>query len=153
MEPVTTTNVNEELKPKTKYGPLTIHQNGVVVEHLSATPTPVISARSRIAHSLENVRLSLHLERFESQERFSATLTCIMRFPEYGYELKHNAPCEMRVGQTHGAAVVPATCICVDFESAHDTVMEIEYSIADESLAKMTVAVKFPPNIEAEKID
>ena len=143
------TNTSEESKPKTKYGPLTIHQSGVLVEHLSATPTPVVAAKSRVAHSLENVRLSLHLERFDSQEDFSVNLTCVMRFPEYGYELKHSAPCEMRIGRLHGAAVVPATCICVDFESPHDTVMEIEYSLADESLAKMSVPVRFPPKVEA----
>jgi hypothetical protein len=144
METAATNNTSQVSKPQTKYGPLTIHQNGVAVDYLSATPTPVVAAKSRIAHSLENVRLSLHIERFESQERYSVALTCIMRFPEYGYELKHSAPCEMRAGQLHGAAAVPATCIGVDFESAHDTVMEIEYSLGEESLAKMSIPVRFP---------
>jgi hypothetical protein len=127
-----------------KYGPVTIVQNGRPAKHLEATPTPVVAASSRIAHSLENVRLSLHVERFESQERFSSDITVIMRFPEYGYELKNNAPCEMRTGQTHGAAIVQATCICVDFENAHSTLMDIEYSLGDESLATISVPVKFP---------
>jgi hypothetical protein len=134
----------------TKYGPLTIHQNGQVVKSLQATPTPVVSSSSRIAHSLENVRLSLHLERFESPERFSADIQCIFRFPEYGYELKQNTPCEMRAGQTHGAAVVQATCICVDFEDAHDTVMEVEYLMGEESLDKQLVNIKFPSTVDAE---
>ncbi len=128
----------------TNYGPLTIHQNGKPVKQLAATPTPVVAASSRIAHSLENVRLSLHVERFESQDRYSTDITCITRFPEYGYELKHRAPCEMRVGQTHGAAVVQATCICVDFEDAHSTLMEVEYLLGEESLAVISVPIKFP---------
>jgi hypothetical protein len=141
----------EQPKPPTKYGPLTIHQNGTAVKSLAATPTPVVAKSSRIAHSLENVRLSLHVERFESQERYSTTITCITRFPEYGYELKHKAPCEMRAGQTHGAAIVQATCICVDFEDAHNTSMEVEYLIGEESLAKIAVPVKFPEEPDAEE--
>lgn len=133
-----------------KYGPLTIHQNGKPVKTLMATPTPVVSATPRIAHSLENVRLSLHVERFESQERYSSDITCIIRFPEYGYETKHGAPCEMRAGQTHGAAIVQATCICVDFDEAHNTQMEVEYSFNEESLAVITVPIKFPSDDDEE---
>mgnify|MGYP007037737049 CR=1 FL=1 len=142
--------MNEIPKPSPKYGPLTIHQNAKAVKVLMATPTPVIGASSHIAHSLENVRLSLHVERFESQERFSEDIICITRFPEYGYELKHSAPCEMRVGQTHAAAVVQSTCICVDFEDFHDTTMEVEYSRGEESLAVIAVSIKFPPPREDE---
>lgn len=141
--------MNERTAGSIIYGPLTIHQNGKPVKELQATPTPVVSKSSRIAHSLENVRLSLHLERFESVERLSSDLTCITRFPEYGYEVKHKAPCEMRIGQTHGAAVVQATCICVDFEDAHSTKMEVEYLQGEESLATMSVTIKFP-SIEGE---
>jgi hypothetical protein len=138
-------------QPKSiKYGPVTVHQNGTAVKQLAATPTPIVSKSSRIAHSLENVRLSMHLERFESPERLSAEIKCITRFPEFGYELKHNAPCEMRVGQTHGAAVVQATCICVDFENARDTTMEVEYMLGDESLTIMTIPIKFPSDPDAE---
>ncbi len=129
----------------TKYGPVSIHQNGKPVKQLTATPTPVVSAASRIAHSLENVRLSMHIQRFESQERLSADIECIIRFPEYGHELRHITPCEMRVGQTHGAAVVQATCICVDFDDAHDTQLEVEYLLGEESLAKKSIPIKFPP--------
>lgn len=131
-----------------KFGPVAIHQNGKPVKKLAATPTPLVAASSHIAHSLENVRLSMHLERFESSERLSDDIKCILRFPEYGVELKHDAPCEMRVGQTHGAAVVPATCICVDFENAHDTVMEVEYLLGEESLAKISIPIKFPQTAE-----
>ena len=133
-----------ETKLETKYGPITVHQNGVAAKQLNATPTPVVGKQSRIAHSLENVRVSMHLERFESAERHSDEIFCITRFPEYGYELKHKTPCEMRVGQTHGAAVVQATCICVDFQDALDTDMEIEYLLGEASLAKTTIPVKFP---------
>lgn len=134
----------------TNYGPLTIHQNGKAVKQILATPTPVVSKSSRIAHSLENVRLSLHIERFESAERYSSDIVCIMRFPEYGYELKQSTPCEMRIGQTHGTAVVQATCICVDFEDAHSTTMEVEYTLGEESLSKIEVAIKFPADAVEE---
>jgi hypothetical protein len=134
--------------PATKFGPLTIHQNGAAVKSLQATPTPVVNASSHVAHSLENVRLSLHVERFEALEPFSSDMTCITRFPEYGYELKHKTPCEMRKGQTHGAAVVQATCICVDFHDAHDTVMEVEYMLGEQSLDKATINIHFPSKEE-----
>jgi hypothetical protein len=127
-----------------KYGPLTIHQNGQIVKTFLATPTPVVGREPHVAHSLENVRLSLHLERFESKDRYSADVVCIIRFPEYGYEVKQNTPCEMRAGQTHGAFVVPVTCICVDFQDPHETMMEVEYLMNGESLDKQTVVVKFP---------
>jgi hypothetical protein len=134
----------------TKYGPLAIHQNGIAAKSLAATPTPVIGSSSHIAHSLENVRLSLHVERFDATERLSSNIICITRFPEFGYELKHIAPCEMRVGQTHGAAVVQATCMCIDFEIAHDTVMEVEYFLDSESIAVASIPVKFPVASETE---
>lgn len=136
-----------------KFGPVAIHQNGKPVKKLAATPTPLLARSSRIAHSLENVRLSMHLERFEAQERLSDDIKCITRFPEFGYELKFDAPCEMRIGQTHGAAVVPATCICVDFEDAHDTVMEVEYLLGEESLAKISVPIKFPQCADSTSAD
>lgn len=134
----------------TKYGPLTIHQNGKMVTSLQATPASGMNSAGRVAHSLENVRLSLHLERFDSQERFSADMTCIIRFPEYGYELKQAAPCEMRAGHAHGSAVVQPKCICVDFEDAHNTEMEIEYLIGDQSLDKQLVNIKFPAQVACE---
>jgi hypothetical protein len=134
-----------------KYGPLTIHQNGQIVKTFQATPTPVVGRSTHVAHSLENVRLSLHVERFESQERYSADMTCIIRFPEYGYELKQQTPCEMRAGQTHGTAVVPVTCICVDFQDPHDTVMEVEYLMGDASLDKQSVSIKFPTGNDQEE--
>ncbi|HEY9773134.1 MAG TPA: hypothetical protein V6C81_04930 [Planktothrix sp.] len=127
-----------------KYGPLTVLQNGKVVTLLRATPTPIVSASSRIAHSLENVRLSLHVERFQSQDKYSADVKCITRFPEYGYEVKHDTPCDMRAGQSHGAAVAQSTCICVDFEDAHDTQMEVEFMMGEESLDKTMVKIEFP---------
>ena len=126
------------------YGPLTIHQNGKVVKHLMATPAPVAGASSRIAHSLDNVRLSMHVQRFEANDPYSADMTCTIRFREYGYELRHNAPCEMRAGQMHGSAIVQVTCISVDFENAHNTSIEVEYSSGDTSLAKMSVPLRFP---------
>lgn len=128
----------------TKYGPLSIHQNGIAVKHLTATLTPVIGRESHLAHSLENVRLSLHVERFDATERLSSDITCITRFPEYGYEIKHITPCEMRVGQTHGTAVVQSTCMCIDFENAHDTVLEVEYSLGEDSISQASIPIKFP---------
>lgn len=136
----------EQLPPDTptRYGPLSIHQNGIAVKHLTATPTPLIGRESHLAHSLENVRLSLHVERFDATERLSSDIICITRFPEYGYEIKHLTPCEMRVGQTHGTAVVQSTCMCMDFENAHDTVLEVEYSLGEESISLVSIPIKFP---------
>lgn len=132
----------------TKYGPLSIHQNGIAVKQLAATPTPYFGKASHLAHSLENVRFSLHVERFDSRERLSSDITCITRFPEYGYEIRHLAPCEMRIGQTHGTAVVQATCMCIDFENAHDTIMEVEYSLGQDSICVAQVPVKFPTKLD-----
>ena len=136
----------EQLPPDTptRYGPLSIHQNGIAVKHLTATPTPLIGRESHLAYALENVRLSLHVERFDATERLSSDIICITRFPEYGYESKHLAPCEMRVGQTHGTAVVQSTCMCMDFENVHDTVLEVEYSLGEESISLQSIPIKFP---------
>lgn len=128
----------------TKYGPLAVHQNGIAVKQLTATRAPLIGRVSHLAYSLENVRLSLHVERFDASERLSSDIVCITRFPEYGYEIKHMTPCEMRVGQTHGTAVVQATCMCIDFEDAHDTIMEVEYSLDNESVSATSIPVTFP---------
>lgn len=137
-EIITTTIDGKVLPPK--YGPLTIHQNGVAAKQLVPTPGPKADR-----YVLENVRLSLHVERFESAERLSADITAITRFPEYdGYEVSHKTPCVMRVGQTHGAAVVQSKLISLDFDNAHDTNMEVEYFLGEESLAKIDVAIKFP---------
>lgn len=136
----------QQLPPDTptRYGPLSIHQNGIAVKVLTATPTPVIGRQSHLAYSLENVRLSLHVERFDATERLSSDITCITRFPEYGYEIKHLTPCEMRVGQTHGTAVVQSSCMCMDFENAQDTFLEVEYSLGDESISLVTIPIKYP---------
>lgn len=128
----------------TRYGPLSIHQNGIAVKFLTATLTPLIGRESHLAHSLENVRLSLHVERFDATERLSSDIICIVRFPEYGYEIKHLTPCEMRVGQTHGTAVVQSTCMCMDFENAHDTTLEVEYSLGEESISLVSIPIVFP---------
>lgn len=132
------------LDTPTKYGPLSIHQNGIAVKHLSATLSPLIGRESHLAYALENVRLSLHVERFDARERLSSDITCITRFPEYGYEIKHLTPCEMRVGQTHGTAVVQSSCMCMDFEDAHDTVLEVEYSLGEDSISLVSIPIKFP---------
>ena len=136
----------EKLPPDTptRYGPLSIHQNGIAVKQLAATLAPLIGRESHLVYSLENVRLSLHVERFDATERLSSDITCITRFPEYGYESKHLTPCEMRVGQTHGTAVVQSTCMCMDFENPHDTVLEVEYSLGGESISLVQIPVKFP---------
>lgn len=136
----------EQLPPDTptRYGPLSIHQNGIAVKHLMATPTPLIGRQSHLAHSIENVRLSLHVERFDATDRLSSDIICITRFPEYGYEIKHLTPCEMRIGQTHGTAVVQSTCMCMDFENAHDTVLEVEYLLGEESISLVSIPIKFP---------
>jgi len=133
-----------------KYGPLAIHQNGISVKTVTATRAPLIGRVSHLAYSLENIRLSLHVERFDASERLSADIICITRFPEYGYEISHVTPCEMRVGQTHGAAVVQATCMCIDFENPHDTTMEVEYSLGSEQISVASVPVHFLAPAEDE---
>lgn len=145
----------EQLPPDTptRYGPLSIHQNGIAVKHLTATPTPLVGRASHLAHSLENVRLSLHVERFDATDRLSSDIICITRFPEYGFEIKHLTPCEMRVGQTHGTAVVQSTCICMDFETAHDTVLEVEYLLGGDSISQVSIPIKFPAaNLLADEV-
>lgn len=126
-----------------KYGPVTIHQSGVAAKELAATPVPP-EAKSRDLYRLAQVRLSMHVERSVAPERYSADYVCITRFPEFGYEYKHHAPCEMRVGQLHGAAVVQANCIGVDFDQARDTLMEVEYLLGSESVITMSIPIKFP---------
>lgn len=133
----------QELKPmETKYGPLTIHQKGVAVKQLAATQT------DGKTHTFDKVRLSFHLERFESAEKLNADVKCFIRIPECGYEQEHNATCEMRVGQTHGAAVVAAPVIKLDFDKAEDTQMIVEFKLGEESLAIVEVPIKFAPTEE-----
>jgi hypothetical protein len=124
----------------TKYGPITIHQNGVIAKELAA------SAVKDKADSfvLAKVRISMHLERYESAEKLSVEPVCVIRFPDFSHEQKQPAPCEMRAGQTHGAAVVIATNIPVDFENGHDTTMEVEYFLGEESLCATSLPIKFP---------
>jgi hypothetical protein len=133
----------------TRYGPLSIHQNGIAVKYLTATPRPLIGKESYPVHTVENVRLSLHVERFDATDRLSSDITCITRFPEFGYENKHQAPCEMRAGQTHGTAVVQTTSMCMDFDNAHDTVLEVEYSFGEESISLVSIPIKFPAEHES----
>lgn len=145
------TNSIPQPVPTYKYGPVTIHQSGLAAKDLAATPVPP-EAKSRDSFRLANVRLSMHVERSDSQERYSADYVCITRFPEFGYEYKHHAPCEMRVGQLHGAAVVQATSIGVDFDEARDTFMEVEYLLGEESVITMSIPIKFPEgSIQSER--
>jgi hypothetical protein len=132
---------SEQQEPfTTKYGPITIHQNGVIAKELAAT---AVKDKAN-AFVLANVRISMHLERYESTEKLSVETVCVTRFPDFAHEQKHNAPCEMRAGQTHGAAVVLATSIPVDFENGHDTTMEVEYFLGEESLCTTSIPLKFP---------
>lgn len=124
----------------TKYGPVTIHQNGVLAKELAATPVK----DKGDSFALANVRLSMHIERYAAEEQLSVETLCVLRFPDFGSEIKHSAPCEMRAGQSHGAAVVKATNISVDFENGHDTTMEVEYFLGDESLCTTSIQIKFP---------
>jgi hypothetical protein len=124
----------------TKYGPVTIHQNGVLAKELAATPLK----DSKDSFVLANVRLSMHIERYASEEQLSVEPTCVLKFPDFSTEIKHSAPCDMRAGQSHGAAVVKATNISVDFENGHDTTMEVEYLLGEESLCTTSIQIKFP---------
>lgn len=123
-----------------KYGPITIHQNGVIAKELAATPAKD-KADSFI---LANARLSMHIERFSGEDKATVEPVCITRFPDFGHEVQHKALCEMRAGQTHGAAVVLATNIGVDFENGHDTIMEVEYKLGEDSLCSVSIPIKFP---------
>ena len=144
-KPAAKAKVEERVYFDTKYGPLSTHQKGAAAKELAATPTPAVaSAKVTGTHSLENVRLSLHLERYEAVEAFMEDIKCILRFPEFEFEINLDAPCAMRVGQLHGAAVVPATRLCMDFKNGRDTVMEVEFMLGDKSVAKYSIPVKFP---------
>ena len=116
----------------TKYGPVTIHQSGVIAKELQATP---VKDKEK-AFALANVRISMHLERFDSTEKLSVEMLCVTRFPEFSHELKHKAPCEMRAGQTHGAAVVQATAISVDFEKGMTRRWKLNTSWAKSHFAR-----------------
>ncbi len=138
--------IEERVHFETKYGTVTIHQKGVAAKHF--TITSKIEGDRRL-YTLENVRLSMHLERFEAIEPFFEDIKCITRFPEFDHQLKHDAPCRMRVGQTHGAAAVVATISLSEFENLRDTIMEVEYIRGEESLNTLTVQIKFPEEVPA----
>lgn len=126
-----------------KYGPLTIHQNGVIVKELAVTPLSSSNGNGS-THRLENMRLSLHLERFQAIEPFLEEVKCTISFPELGYALSQDAPCLMKVGYTHGSSVVSAQPIMLSLENSRDTVMEVEYFLGESSLTKLTIPVKVP---------
>lgn len=135
-KPTNKSKIEDRVYFDTKYGGVTIHQKGIAAKQLTITPTDAACA-------LENVRLSMHVERYEAVEPFLEDIECITRFPEFDREFKHEAPCRMRIGQTHGCAAVPSTTIPLDFENVRDTMMEIEYKRGEESLATHTIQVKF----------
>jgi hypothetical protein len=86
----------------------------------------------------------------EAAEGVSLDLICITRFPEFGFELKHSVPCEMRAGRLHGSAVIQAASIRIDFEDARATDMEVEYLLGDESVEKILVPIRFPSDLVEE---
>lgn len=124
----------------TRYGPVTIHQNGVIAKELAATA----GKEKKESYALEKVRISMHVERYGSEESLSLEPTCVTRFRDFRHEFTHNAQCDMRAGQTHGAAVVQATSINVDFENGHDTIMEVEFLLGEESVCTVSIPIKFP---------
>jgi hypothetical protein len=132
----------------TKYGPITIHQNGKFIKHLAAIPVGKSSS-----YVLENVRLSCHLERAESQEKLEVETRCVVRFPGHEGDQTFKAPCEIRVGHIHGSAVVPSTRIEVNFEAAEETTMEVEFYVGEESVAKWAMPVDFPVDPNATVVD
>jgi len=34
--------------------------------------------------------------------------------------------------------------MCIDFEDAHDTVLEVEYWLGEESISLVSIPIKFP---------
>ena len=131
--------VEERIYFDTKYGPLTINQKGANVKELNATLAPVENK-----HVLENVRVSLHLERYEGLEPFLEKLKCKVTLPEFGYELNYDAHGAMKLGFTHGTAVVAIERIVLDSSDIKDTVMDIEFFLDDNSVTKITLPVKVP---------
>lgn len=121
----------------TKYGPVAVHQNGSFAKELSVSPS-----KTDEEYSIENVRISLHLERFEALIPFTEELECVARFPASEYTVRHPLLCQMRIGQTHGAAAFQTSYIAVAMQAASDSVVEIEFVQAEKSLWKMTLPLR-----------
>lgn len=120
----------------TKYGPVSIHQGGAFAKELAVTES------NANLQSVENIRVSLHLERFEGLVPFSEELECVANFPELGLQVKHQVLCQMRVGQTHGAAAFQTTYVCVDMTSASQSVVEFEFFQGEKSLIKTALPLR-----------
>ncbi len=131
--------IEERVYFDTKYGPLTIHQNGVAVKELTAKP---VLDKPHCTHVVEKMRLSLHLERFQGIEPFLEEIKCVINFPEVNSPSSHDAHCQMRVGFTHGAAVVNAEPIFLNLANVTEPVMEVEYFLAEKSVIKLAIPVK-----------
>lgn len=143
MSKVSKKKVEERLYFDTKYGPLNIHHQGKAVRELF--PVPLLNTKGA-THCLENLRLSLHLERFEGNEPFLEDIKCVIRFPDLELEIRHDAPGAMRIGFTHGCAVVMIDKICLNLSDKKETAMLVEYFLAETSLTQISIPVKVLEN-------
>ena len=134
--------VEERVYFDTKYGPLTIFQKGAPVKEISAQPVPENKKENGGTHMLESMRISLHLERFQGIDPFLEEIKCTISIPEIGYKLTHESPCQMRIGITHGAAVVSTETLFLDFENTNDKVMELEFYLGETQVIKQGVPIK-----------
>lgn len=134
--------VEERVYFDTKYGPLTIFQKGTAVKELAAQPVSGQENENGGTHMLDSLRISLHLERFQGIEPFLEEIKCIISISEGDYKLGHDAHCQMRVGITHGSAVVCTQPIFLKFANTGDPVMEIEYFLGENSVTKLSVPIK-----------
>lgn len=131
----------------TKYGPLSVHQNGNFAKELYVT----CSTEGETAvdppvdvYAIKNLRFSLHLERFEALVPFTEEIECIVSFPASERTVKHPLLCQMKIGQTHGAAAFQTSYLDVDMNTTRDSVVEIEFLQAEKSLLKMSLPLRLP---------
>ena len=133
----------------TKYGPVSIHQNGGLAKELSisqgdASASPGLS-------TIGNVRVSLHLERFAGVDPFFQEIECVASIPECDVQVRHQVTCNMKAGQTHGASAFQSTYVGVDMKGLSNTVMEFEFFQGETSLMKVALPLKIPFEATAEE--
>jgi hypothetical protein len=128
----------------TQYGPISVYQDGMPVTELTAKPGLCADHTGWRGYYLENVTVALNVSRETAKDRFFADIKCVTRFPEFGHEFAHNAPCDMPAGRTNGTAKFDSYSIPLNFKEPHDTDMEVEFNMGAGALAKTTIPIKYP---------
>ncbi len=128
-----------------KYGPITVKQNGKVVQELVATPAVAADHAGWRPYSLQNVTISAGVIRFKQiDQRFYTAMTCVTRFAEYGHEFKHNAPIDLPSGISNGSAEVTSYSIPMNFKEFKDIILEIEFTLGAGPEVSIRLPVRIP---------